>query len=103
MEEGDDYKFLQSNRRRSRVREFFAHYFCTVKIVDESYPKPGIRLNIFLESVGNLPSVRSPGDIIKLSRAVLTASMTSLVTTSKISVEMLVKTFTVINKEMKFN
>ncbi|KAL3570757.1 hypothetical protein D5086_028006, partial [Populus alba] len=50
--------------------EFFAHYFCTVKIVDESYPKPGIRLNIFLESVGNLPSVRSPGDIIKLSRAV---------------------------------
>lgn len=27
--------------------------------------------------------------------------MTSLVTTSKISVEMLVKTFTVINKEMK--
>lgn len=42
-----------------------------MKIVDESYPKPGIRLNIFLESVGNLHSVRSPGDIIKLSRAVV--------------------------------
>jgi hypothetical protein len=48
-----------------------ADYFCSVKIVDESYPKPGIPVNFFMAHMENLPSVGSPGDIIQLSRVVV--------------------------------
>jgi hypothetical protein len=42
-----------------------------VKIVDESYPKPGIPVNFFMAHMENLPTVGSPGDIIQLSRVVV--------------------------------
>ncbi|EEF31902.1 conserved hypothetical protein [Ricinus communis] len=46
-------------------------WFCTVKIVDESYPKPGISINIFASSIEKLPRVLSLGDIIQLSHVVM--------------------------------
>ncbi|XP_034910976.1 protection of telomeres protein 1a isoform X4 [Populus alba] len=49
----------------------FSNYFCSVKIVDESYPKPGIPVNFFMAHMENLPTVGSPGDIIQLSRVVM--------------------------------
>ncbi|KAG8651620.1 protection of telomeres protein 1a isoform X2 [Manihot esculenta] len=46
-------------------------WFCTLKIIDESYPKPGISVNIFASSMENLPRISSLGDIIQLSRVVM--------------------------------
>ena len=48
-----------------------ADCFCSLKIVDESYPKPGIPVNFFMAQMENLPSVGSPGDIIQLSRVMV--------------------------------
>jgi len=49
----------------------FTDYFCTVKVIDESYTKPGISVNFFAPAVERLPRVASPGDIIVLSDVVV--------------------------------
>jgi hypothetical protein len=49
----------------------FADCICTLKIVDESHPKPGISVNIFAESMEKLPHVVSAGGIIQLSHVVV--------------------------------
>lgn len=44
---------------------------CTLKIVDESHPSPGISVNFFAETFEKLPRVESAGDIVQLSRVVI--------------------------------
>ncbi|XP_071706562.1 protection of telomeres protein 1b-like [Rutidosis leptorrhynchoides] len=44
---------------------------CTLKIVDESHPSPGISVNFLAETFENLPCVELAGDIIQLSRVVI--------------------------------
>lgn len=51
--------------------DLFADCVCTLKIVDGSYPKPGISVNIFAESMEKLPHVVSAGDIIQLSHVMV--------------------------------
>uniref|UniRef100_A0A6N2KJQ7 Telomeric single stranded DNA binding POT1/Cdc13 domain-containing protein n=1 Tax=Salix viminalis TaxID=40686 RepID=A0A6N2KJQ7_SALVM len=88
MEERDDYKFLKIKDAISAINQKVnligvvlefgfpkttrgTDCFCSLKIVDESYPKPGIPVNFFMAQMENLPSVGSPGDIIQLSRVVM--------------------------------
>lgn len=88
MGERDDYKFLKIKDAISAINQKVnligvvielgfpkttrgTDFFCSVKIVDESYPKPGIPVNFFMAHMENLPSVGSPGDIIQLSRVVV--------------------------------
>lgn len=49
----------------------FADCFCTLKVVDESYPKPGLSVNVFAEHFGALPHVASLGDIVQLSHVMV--------------------------------
>ncbi|KAK1326621.1 Protection of telomeres protein 1b [Acorus calamus] len=46
-------------------------YVCTLKIVDQSYPSPGISVNFFAEAISKLPRVKSCGDIIRLHRVLM--------------------------------
>lgn len=55
----------------TKYYDLFADCFCTLKIIDESRPKPGISVNFFAESMEMLPHVESAGDIIQLSRVVV--------------------------------
>jgi hypothetical protein len=55
----------------SKNYDLYADFICTLKIVDESHPKPGISVNIFAESMEKLPHVVSAGDIIQLSHVVV--------------------------------
>ncbi|KAK9996628.1 hypothetical protein SO802_021314 [Lithocarpus litseifolius] len=85
---GDDYKFLQIrdaitsiNQKVNLIGVIFeigfpkqtkgTDCFCTLKIIDESRPKPGISVNFFAESMEMLPHVASAGDIIQLSHVVM--------------------------------
>ncbi|XP_071903411.1 protection of telomeres protein 1b-like [Coffea arabica] len=45
--------------------------FCTIRIVDESKPSPGIAINFFAENMEKLPQVMAAGDIIQLSHVVM--------------------------------
>ncbi|CAK9153617.1 unnamed protein product [Ilex paraguariensis] len=45
--------------------------FCTIKVIDESRPSPGISVNIFAENMEKLPHVDSTGDIIQLAYVVV--------------------------------
>ncbi|XP_010274733.1 PREDICTED: protection of telomeres protein 1b-like [Nelumbo nucifera] len=47
--------------------------FCTLKLIDESYQSPGFTVNVFAESMGKLPQVRSSGDIIQFCQVVIKA------------------------------
>ncbi|KAK7830784.1 protection of telomeres protein 1a, partial [Quercus suber] len=84
----DDYKFLQIrdaitsiNQKVNLIGVIFeigfpkqskgTDCFCTLKIIDESRPKPGISVNFFAESMEMLPHVASAGDIIQLSHVVI--------------------------------
>ncbi|KAG8651625.1 hypothetical protein MANES_06G005900v8 [Manihot esculenta] len=88
MGERDDYKFLQIRDAIASINQKVnligaiiefglpkktrgTDWFCTLKIIDESYPKPGISVNIFASSMENLPRISSLGDIIQLSRVVM--------------------------------
>ncbi|XP_022137389.1 protection of telomeres protein 1a-like isoform X2 [Momordica charantia] len=88
MESRDDYKFMEIRDAIASINQKVnliaviiefgfprrtkgTDYFCAVKIVDQSQPKPGITANIFAESLEKLPHVASAGDIIQLSRVVM--------------------------------
>ncbi|XP_059454142.1 protection of telomeres protein 1a-like isoform X1 [Corylus avellana] len=88
MGDSDDYKFLQIRDAIAAVNQKVnligviiefgvpkktrgTDWICTLKIVDESHPKPGISVNIFAESMEKLPHVVSAGDIIQLSHVVM--------------------------------
>ncbi|PKI44186.1 hypothetical protein CRG98_035423 [Punica granatum] len=88
MEERDDYKFLklrdavtclnQKVNLIGVVIEFGfpkttkgTDYFCSVRLIDESYSEEGIPVNFFAENVEKLPFIASPGDIVQLSRVVI--------------------------------
>lgn len=51
---------------------YFVDCFCTIKIIDESYPSPGISVNFFAETMDKLPQVLTVGDIVQLSQVVVT-------------------------------
>lgn len=50
----------------------FVDCFCSVRVIDESYPNPGIAINFFAETMDKLPQVLTVGDIIQLSQVVVT-------------------------------
>lgn len=49
----------------------FADCFCMLKIVDQSYQKPGLSVNVFAEHFGALPHVAALGDIVQLSHVMV--------------------------------
>uniref|UniRef100_A0A2P2M0D8 Protection of telomeres protein 1b-like n=1 Tax=Rhizophora mucronata TaxID=61149 RepID=A0A2P2M0D8_RHIMU len=84
----DDYKFLEIrdavaciNQKVSLlavVLEFGlpkkskgTDWYCTMKIIDESHPQPGLSVNFFAESPELLPRIASVGDIIQLSSVMM--------------------------------
>lgn len=67
---GNVYAFI-----RFELFDGFADCFCILKIVDESYPKPGLSVNLFAEHFGMLPLVASFGDIILLSHVMVTKTV----------------------------
>ncbi|XP_070051519.1 protection of telomeres protein 1b isoform X4 [Nicotiana tomentosiformis] len=85
---GDDYKFLQIVDARAALNQKVnligvvietglpkqskgTDCFCTIKIIDESYPSPGISVNFFAETMDKLPQVLTVGDIVQLSQVVM--------------------------------
>ncbi|KAK2983342.1 hypothetical protein RJ640_016080 [Escallonia rubra] len=91
MERDEDYKFLPIVDAMASINQRVNLFgvvletsipkqskgtdcFCTLKIVDESRPGPGISVNVFAETVDMLPQVESAGDIIQLSHVVLCAA-----------------------------
>ncbi|XAR63970.1 hypothetical protein NMG60_11024143 [Bertholletia excelsa] len=85
---GDDYRFLQIVDARAAINQRVnligviietsiprhskgTDCFCTIKVVDESYSKPGISINFFAEDMEKLPQVESAGDIILVSHVVM--------------------------------
>ncbi|KAK3041851.1 hypothetical protein RJ639_000367 [Escallonia herrerae] len=88
MERDEDYKFLPIVDAMASINQRVNLFgvvletsipkqskgtdcFCTLKIVDESRPGPGISVNVFAETVDMLPQVESAGDIIQLSHVVM--------------------------------
>ncbi|PON44707.1 Protection of telomeres protein [Parasponia andersonii] len=88
MGERDDYKFLEIRDAIASINQKVSligviiecgfpkktrgtDCFCILKIVDESYPKAGLSVNMFAEHFGMLPLVASLGDIIHLSHVVM--------------------------------
>lgn len=86
--EDDDYKFLEIKNAIASLNQKVnligvvvefgipkttrgTDYFCTLKVIDESYQGTGISVNLFAESMEMLPHVQSVGDIIQLSRVVM--------------------------------
>ncbi|XP_009800140.1 protection of telomeres protein 1b-like [Nicotiana tabacum] len=84
----DDYKFLQIVDARAALNQKVnligvvietglpkqskgTDCFCTIKIIDESYPSPGISVNFFAATMDKLPQVLTFGDIIQLSQVVM--------------------------------
>lgn len=84
----DDYKFLSIvdavasiNQKVNLIgvvvefsipkRSKGTDWFCTLKIIDESYNSRGISVNIFAENMEKLPHVESSGDIVQLTRVVM--------------------------------
>lgn len=51
---------------------YFVDCFCSIRIIDESYPSPGIAINFFAETMDKLPQVLTVGDIIQISQVVVT-------------------------------
>lgn len=50
----------------------FVDVFCSIRIIDESYPSPGIAVNFFAETMDKLPEVLTVGDILQISQVVVT-------------------------------
>ncbi|XP_028752411.1 protection of telomeres protein 1b-like [Neltuma alba] len=46
-------------------------YCCTLRIIDESYGKPGISVNIFAESSERLPRVVASGDVVQFCNVLI--------------------------------
>ncbi|KAM3361780.1 protection of telomeres protein 1b [Capsicum galapagoense] len=84
----DDYKFLQIVDARAAINQKVnligvvvetglpkqsrgTDCFCSIKVIDESYPSPGISINFFTETMDKLPQVLTVGDIIQLSQVVM--------------------------------
>ncbi|XP_054821468.1 protection of telomeres protein 1b-like isoform X2 [Prosopis cineraria] len=90
MEAADRYKFLpiqvavkcinQTVNITGIIAEFSlpkrsrgTDYYCTLRIIDESYQKPGMLVNIFAGSSQQLPNVVERGDIVQLFNVMVTA------------------------------
>ncbi|MCD7448090.1 hypothetical protein HAX54_038184 [Datura stramonium] len=88
MGRSDDYKFLQIVDARAALNQKVnligvvvdtglpkqskgTDCFCSIRIIDESYPSPGISINFFAETMEKLPQVQTVGDIIQLSQVVM--------------------------------
>ncbi|XP_030493574.2 protection of telomeres protein 1b-like [Cannabis sativa] len=88
MGERDDYRFLDIKDAITSINQKVSligviiecgfpkttrgtDCFCTIKIVDGSYEKPGLPVNMFAEHFGMLPHVASFGDIIQLSNVMM--------------------------------
>uniref|UniRef100_A0A803RBD7 Telomeric single stranded DNA binding POT1/Cdc13 domain-containing protein n=1 Tax=Cannabis sativa TaxID=3483 RepID=A0A803RBD7_CANSA len=88
MGERDDYRFLDIKDAITSINQKVSligviiecgfpkttrgtDCFCTIKIVDGSYEKPGLPVNMFAEHFGMLPHVASFGDIIQLSNVMV--------------------------------
>lgn len=84
---GDDYRFLQLTDAIASINQKVnligvvietsipkqskgTDCFCTIRILDESKPSPGIPINFFAETMEKLPQVMAAGDIILLSHVV---------------------------------
>ncbi|KAF3437156.1 hypothetical protein FNV43_RR19909 [Rhamnella rubrinervis] len=84
----DDYKFMEIrdaivsiNQKVSLIGVIAEFDFpkqtrgtdclCTLKIVDESHPKPGLEVRVFEENVEKLPHILSTGDIIQFNHVVM--------------------------------
>ncbi|KAL9659062.1 hypothetical protein QQ045_018628 [Rhodiola kirilowii] len=84
MEDEDDYKYLRIQDAISSIGQNVSlvgivsdaglprpsrgtDFFCTLKIVDESCSKTGLKVNVFGDGKGALPCVKSVGDIVILS------------------------------------
>ncbi|CAN6461274.1 unnamed protein product [Victoria cruziana] len=85
---GDDYVYLPLQDALSTVNQkinLFAivvecglpkksrgsDYFCSLKIMDESFQQYGVTVNFFAHQAQNLPHVSSAGDIIRLHRILM--------------------------------
>ncbi|KAL2940752.1 Protection of telomeres protein 1b [Bienertia sinuspersici] len=88
MRKKDDYRFLRLadaatalNQRVNLIgviveygiptRSNGSDWFCSLKIVDESYNEYGLLVNIFAETQQKLPQAQESGDIIQLSHVVM--------------------------------
>ncbi|KAL2944538.1 Protection of telomeres protein 1b [Bienertia sinuspersici] len=88
MNNEDDYRFLRLadaltalNQRVNLIgviveygtptRSKGTDWFCSLKIVDESYNVRGLLVNIFAETQQKLPQAQESGDIIQLSHVVM--------------------------------
>ncbi|GMY23977.1 protection of telomeres protein 1b-like isoform X1 [Fagus crenata] len=88
MGDSDDYKFLKITDAITSINQKVnligviveigfpkqtknTDCFCTLKIIDESRPKPGMSVIFFAESKEKLPHVASAGDIIQLSHVLM--------------------------------
>lgn len=84
----DDYKFLQIVDARAALGQKVnligvvietglpkksrgTDVFCSIRIIDESYPSPGIAVNFFAETMDKLPEVLTVGDILQISQVVM--------------------------------
>ncbi|XP_024023503.1 protection of telomeres protein 1b isoform X2 [Morus notabilis] len=88
MGERDDYKFLEIRDAIASINQKVSligviiecgfpkktkgtDCFCTLKIVDQSYQKPGLSVHVFAEHFGALPHVAALGDIVQLSHVMM--------------------------------
>ncbi|XP_065850846.1 protection of telomeres protein 1a-like [Euphorbia lathyris] len=88
MGDRDDYKYLKIKDAVTSINQKVSligavvefglpkktkgtDWCCSLKIVDQTYPKPGMTVNIFASTTEQLPRISSLGDIVQLSNVLI--------------------------------
>ena len=61
-------KALTFDPTKSESWIFFLDWICTLRIIDDTYPSPGLTVNVFSKTLEQLPQIKNHDDMILFTR-----------------------------------